>query len=173
MISINNIEDVRDEFRFLIKENLNTGFDPYLNQNFTYILNCSFLCDETFIVNNHQIKYDDQWYVDNYDCLITDEQISYCLNELQTNKYTRRAIIYLGSPETHGICTESIHIHLIKYGLRWSVNMRSNDVTVFQTDLKWNKKWRDWFCNKLSVEPDKIYWNVSNLHIYEKDYKYL
>lgn len=168
--------DVYAELEYHIRHHQCNKFDKATNQEFTELLNCSFLVDKDYIIETDDIKYDDQWYIDNYDPLITQEQIDYCLENIKQDIDTRKAIIYLGGKDGNGICTESIHLNIIKYKgenkLIWSVNMRSSDVSVFPTDIRWHRKWIAYFLDKLNIQCVDVYWNAISFHVYQKDYKY-
>nr|DAF36023.1 MAG TPA: hypothetical protein [Caudoviricetes sp.] len=97
---------------------------------------------------------------------------------------TRQAILIYTQPEMHELstlngmkdwcCTYSQNFKY-EYGkLHLVVNMRSNDA-VFGTnnDIFWAKYLLKRMAKELNLKPGYIFWHADDLHVYERDFKYL
>lgn len=171
-------------------ENNEITYDPTTNQKVIEIQACQFSANSPYIVNHDKVIYDEKWYVDNYDIrlLSTDwnNQYEKNINRLANDPYSRRAFIYMGSPneslEKFPICT--IGMQMILSGdnrniLNWIVNMRSNSVVKYTTDYIWQNKWFERAILDLSLKTKRyinkgeMIWHANSMHIYEEDFKYL
>ncbi|QDP51748.1 MAG: putative thymidylate synthase [Prokaryotic dsDNA virus sp.] len=111
-------------------------------------------------------------------------QYTCALTEL-SNKYSRRATMIYQRPTMHFdateqgkndfVCTNAVTYYIRAKTLRCVVQMRSNDAVLgYKNDYAWQKH----VLNKLAKELDlkcnnEIYWQVQNLHVYAKHFKYL
>lgn len=126
----------------------------------------------------------------NYGKLIFDaslyypSQYDYVLSELVANPNSRRATMIYTYPEIHDeykkdgmndfICTNTVSYYIRKNVLDCVVQMRSNDAIYgYKNDYAWQKKVLDMLSDDLGIEPGTIKWQVQNLHIYERHYRYL
>lgn len=169
-----------------------TKWDPTTNQKIIELQDVHFMAVGPYIVNHDKVLYDDQWYVDNYDVRLIGQdwnrQYFKCIDRLANDPYSRRAVIYMGSPdeclETFPICTMTMHMILDGLDgkvdeLNWIVNMRSNSVIKFTTDYLWQKRWFDRAVEDLSnksgrpIKQGVMFWNADSMHIYEEDFDYL
>lgn len=189
MITRYTTKEIREE---LYNKLLNNEFryDPTTNQNVVEIQDAHFIADSPDIVKHYTILYDNQWYIDNYDIRLIGEdwnrQYFKCIDRLVKDPYSRRAVIYMGSPdeclEEFPICTMTMHMILDGKNLNqmnWIVNMRSNSVIKYSTDYAWQLKWFKRACEDLSkrshryIEMGNMFWNADSMHIYEEDFEYL
>lgn len=103
------------------------------------------------------------------------------LEELQTNRFSRRAIMIYTRPSmwkdynlngrSDFMCTNTVQYLIREDELNVVVNMRSNDMFAgYRNDYAWQKFVADRLALALGVEVGTIYWNVGSLHAYEEQF---
>lgn len=114
-------------------------------------------------------------------------QYERALAELMANRDSRRACIVYNRPsiwteynengKSDFICTNAVTYYIRGDKLHCCVQMRSNDVIFgYRNDYAWQKHVLDKMVDDLNhknfdhVEPGDIYWQVQNLHVYEKHF---
>lgn len=152
----------------------------------------SFECDTEYIIPNFaSTEYDDNWYLTYYEPRIKSKHIihptthefmsqyDYVLRKLQTDRYTRQAMLIMTSETEYDrnglmMCLISMQYFINKNQLDVVVNMRSSDVYRFHQDLLWQKKILSQLVNDYNKDTEhklvcgKIVWNVGSLHIYKQ-----
>ena len=123
------------------------------------------------------------WINSNYGYLIWSEQngaqYENVLRELSTNPDSRRATMIYTRPTMHKdafhegmndfVCTNAVSYAIRGGKLHCIVQMRSNDVVFgYKNDRAWQYHVLIQLAKDLKVEPGDIYWQVQNLHIYER-----
>lgn len=133
----------------------------------------------------------------NYGALIWSpkfySQYYQALTELTTNKDTRRAIMIYNRPsmweeyneggKSDFICTNAVTYYIRDGKIHAVVQMRSNDVVYgYKNDFAWQyhvmeQLRRDYNRHRMAqgvpeeqVETGNIYWQVQNLHVYERHF---
>lgn len=117
-------------------------------------------------------------------------QFQRCLEHLQSDLYTRRAVLIYNRPSMHiewnmggkndFVCTMYQQFLYRDNKLHLFVSMRSNDAVFgYRNDLAWAK----YLLNKMVEELSKsknipiamgnIYWHAVSFHIYEQHFKYI
>lgn len=132
----------------------------------------------------------------NYGHLIHSEkyydQYNNVLEELLHNPNSRRAVMIYNRPsiwieynengKNDFICTNAVSYYIRNGRLHCCVQMRSNDVYYgYRNDYAWQKDVLKRLCfdirlrslSHVALEEGDIYWQVQNLHIYEKHFKFL
>ena len=114
-------------------------------------------------------------------------QYNRAVAELLDNRDSRRACIVYNRPsiwteynengKSDFICTNAVTYYIRGDKLHCCVQMRSNDVIFgYRNDYAWQKHVLDKMVDDLNhknfdhVEPGDIYWQVQNLHVYEKHF---
>jgi len=152
--------------------------------------------------NIHDIDYDPtpaawQYTADNngeinsnYGRLINSplyfNQYNNAKEELQRNSNSRRATMvytrpsiweeYQDNGKNDFICTNAVsfYINSLSSQVDCVVQMRSNDAVYgYKNDYAWHQYVLDRLSNDLGYDSGLIYWQVQNLHIYERHFKYL
>jgi len=152
--------------------------------------------------NIHDIDYDPtpaawQYTADNngeinsnYGRLINSplyfNQYNNALEELQRNSNSRRATMvytrpsiweeYQDNGKNDFICTNAVsfYINSLSSQVDCVVQMRSNDAVYgYKNDYAWHEHILNKLSNDLGYDSGLIYWQVQNLHIYERHFKYL
>jgi len=152
--------------------------------------------------NIHDIDYDPtpaawQYTADNngeinsnYGRLINSplyfNQYNNAKEELQRNSNSRRATMvytrpsiweeYQDNGKNDFICTNAVsfYINSLSSQVDCVVQMRSNDAVYgYKNDYAWHKHILNKLSNDLGYDSGLIYWQVQNLHIYERHFKYL
>lgn len=152
--------------------------------------------------NIHDIDYDPtpaawQYTADNngeinsnYGRLINSplyfNQYNNAKEELQRNSNSRRATMvytrpsiweeYQDNGKNDFICTNAVsfYINSLSSQVDCVVQMRSNDVVYgYKNDYAWHEHVLNKLSNDLGYDSGLIYWQVQNLHIYERHFKYL
>lgn len=114
------------------------------------------------------------------------EQYENALDELIRNPDSRRACMVYNRPsiwleykengKNDFICTNAVTYYIREGYLDCVVQMRSNDVIFgYRNDHAWQKHVRDTMINdlnhsKMNVQAGDIYWQVQNLHVYERHF---
>lgn len=106
--------------------------------------------------------------------------------ELQRNSNSRRATMvytrpsiweeYQDNGKNDFICTNAVsfYINSLSSQVDCVVQMRSNDAVYgYKNDYAWHKYVLNKLSNDLGYDSGLIYWQVQNLHIYERHFKYL
>ena len=127
----------------------------------------------------------------NYGLLIYSEkyfeQYENALDELIKNPDSRRACMVYNRPsiwleykengKNDFICTNAVTYYIRDGYLDCVIQMRSNDVIFgYRNDFAWQKHVRDTMVNdlnhsKMNVQAGDIYWQVQNLHVYERHFE--
>ena len=118
-------------------------------------------------------------------------QLGHVVDELTTNPDSRRACMIYNRPSiwleydkggmSDFICTNAVSYMIRDEKLISVVQMRSNDVVYgYKNDYAWQKWIQREVCDlinidqhenyKTLVKPGDIYWQVQNLHVYEKHF---
>lgn len=114
------------------------------------------------------------------------EQYENALDELIKNPDSRRACMVYNRPsiwleykengKNDFICTNAVTYYIREGYLDCVIQMRSNDVIFgYRNDFAWQKHVRDTMINdlnhsKMNVQAGDIYWQVQNLHVYERHF---
>lgn len=106
--------------------------------------------------------------------------------ELQRNSNSRRATMvytrpsiweeYQDNGKNDFICTNAVsfYINSLSSQVDCVVQMRSNDAVYgYKNDYAWHEYVLNKLSNDLGYDSGLIYWQVQNLHIYERHFKYL
>lgn len=106
--------------------------------------------------------------------------------ELQCNSNSRRATMvytrpsiweeYQDNGKNDFICTNAVsfYINSLSSQVDCVVQMRSNDAVYgYKNDYAWHEHVLNKLSNDLGYDSGLIYWQVQNLHIYERHFKYL
>jgi thymidylate synthase len=106
--------------------------------------------------------------------------------ELQRNSNSRRATMvytrpsiweeYQDNGKNDFICTNAVsfYINSLSSQVDCVVQMRSNDAVYgYKNDYAWHQYILNKLSNDLCYDSGLIYWQVQNLHIYERHFKYL
>jgi thymidylate synthase len=104
--------------------------------------------------------------------------------ELKNNPDSRRAVMIYTRPSIWNeykedgkndfICTNAVSYNRTGKFINAVVQMRSNDAVYgYKNDFAWQKYVLEKLCKDLDYQVGQIYWQVQNLHIYEKHYKFL
>lgn len=106
--------------------------------------------------------------------------------ELQRNNNSRRATMvytrpsiweeYQDNGKNDFICTNAVsfYINSLSSQVDCVVQMRSNDAVYgYKNDYAWHEYVLNKLSNDLGYDSGLIYWQVQNLHIYERHFKYL
>jgi len=131
----------------------------------------------------------------NYGYLVHAErfhnQFTNVVQELNNNVFSRRATMVYTRPsiwteyseqgKNDFICTNAVTYYIRNNKLHCVVQMRSNDVVFgYKNDYAWQKyllnevvnEYLDWNIFD-ELEPGNIYWQVQNLHMYQRHFKLL
>lgn len=87
--------------------------------------------------------------------------------------YTRPSIWeeYYDNGKNDFICTNAVCYYIRDKKLHCVVQMRSNDIWAgYRNDRAWQQYVLNKLADDLDVEVGNIYWQVQNLHCYEKDF---
>ena len=121
----------------------------------------------------------------NYGHLIWSEslftQYEHVFSELQDNPDSRRGSMIYTRPsiwkeynengKNDFICTNSVTYYIRDKILHCVVQMRSNDVIFgYKNDYAWQSFVLNMLASDLGVDTGNIYWQVQNLHVYEKHF---
>ena len=146
------------------------------NTNGTYeIRNICFEVDVPYIISYLDEGVGLDWYKEVYEP-ISEPQINGVVNKLKYNKFNRQAQITMSDHvevynPTH-ICTTSMTYYIENDKVNVSVCMRSNDAKRFPNDVDWQKHTLNKICNKLGMQPGKIFWFAVSFHVYEDEWFY-
>jgi len=121
----------------------------------------------------------------NYGHLIWSEslftQYEHVFSELRHNPDSRRGSMIYTRPsiwkeynengKNDFICTNSVTYYIRDEILHCVVQMRSNDVIFgYKNDYAWQSFVLNMLASDLGIETGNIYWQVQNLHVYEKHF---
>ncbi len=109
------------------------------------------------------------------------EQYNQVLSELKRNPDSRRAVMIYTRPsiwveynengKNDFICTNAVAYYIRDGKLHAVVQMRSNDVVFgYKNDRAWAEFILTDLALNLNLEPGNIYWQVQNLHVYERHF---
>lgn len=115
-------------------------------------------------------------YADKY-----QNQYDQVLNELINNPDSRRASMIYTRPsiwyeynengKNDFICTNSVTYYIRDNKLNCVVQMRSNDVMFgYRNDYAWQEHVLCELADDLRINDGEIYWQVQNLHVYERHF---
>ena len=146
------------------------------NSNGTYeVRNICFEVDVPYVLSylNEGIGLD--WYKEVYEP-VSEPQINGVVAKLKHNKFSRQAQITMSDHvevynPTH-ICTTSMTYYIDNDRVNVSVCMRSNDVKRFPNDVAWQKHTLNKICERLNMQPGKIFWFAVSFHVYEDEWFY-
>ena len=171
-------KDIKNEFIELIQDKTNYRYDKFSNQYFVEIQDCHFIADSEYIIKHNKIIYDNSWYINNYDPVLTYNQFLKAVNNLVYDKYSRKSFMYMGDKQENDICTTGMQMIMKNENkLNWIVNMRSNNIIKYTTDYHWQMSWFDHACFMLSkrigrqILKGTLYWNACSMHVYEEDFE--
>jgi thymidylate synthase len=108
-------------------------------------------------------------------------QYDNCLNELEKNPDSRRAVMIYNRPSIWNeynldgmsdfICTFSTQHFNRNNSLETIVNMRSSDIIFgYRNDFAWFNTVHNRLANDLGIKPGSIFWNAGSAHIYERHF---
>lgn len=131
----------------------------------------------------------------NYGTLIFSDQyynqFDQVVEELMNNPVGRRATMVYNRPSIWAeynkngmsdfICTNAVSYYIRNNELQAVVQMRSNDVVFgYKNDYAWQRYVMQRICDRINlsdqfmfeddIEPGFLYWQVQNLHVYEKHF---
>jgi len=130
-------------------------------------------------------KHPPGWINSNYGwCIFSFQngmQYERVVKELQTNPWSRRAVMIYTRPSMHTdynsggmsdfMCTNAVQYMIRNGKLTAIVQMRSNDIWAgYRNDYAWQKYVLDRLAGDLNVEAGDIIWNAGSLHCYERDF---
>lgn len=146
------------------------------NDNGTYeIRNICFEVDVPYVLSylNEGVGLD--WYKEVYEP-VSEPQIDGVVAKLKHDKFSRQAQITMSDHievynPTH-ICTTSMTYYIENDKVNVSVCMRSNDAKRFPNDVAWQKHTLNKICEKLDMQPGKIFWFAVSFHVYEDEWFY-
>ena len=114
-------------------------------------------------------------------------QYDHVLQELQRNPDSRRACAVYNRPSIHQdwcergkndfICTNAVTYYIREAQLHTVVQMRSNDVVYgYKNDWAWQHSVVQQLCVDLktrypAIRPGRMWWQVQNLHVYERHFQ--
>ena len=148
------------------------------NNNGTYeIKNICFEVDVPYVLNylNEGIGLD--WYKEVYEP-ISEPQIDGVVAKLKNDKFSRQAQITMAdhnevyNPTHICICTTSMTYYIENDRVNVSVCMRSNDAKTFPNDVAWQKHTLNKICERLNMQPGKIFWFAVSFHVYDNEWFY-
>ena len=124
----------------------------------------------------------------NYGYLIwSDEnhnQYMNVLSELSHNQNSRRAVMIYNRPSMHrDYCVDEMSDFVCTYANTFLIRdgklishylMRSNDAVFgYDNDVHWARYVQDMLARDLGVVPGEIIWTATNLHVYERHFKFI
>lgn len=126
-----------------------------------------------------QINSNYGWCIDSKE---NYNQYKHVLQELRTNPTSRRATMIYTRPSMHRdafwegmqdfICTNAVSYYIRNNELHTVVQMRSNDAVYgYKNDRAWQLYVQEKLARDLNIGVGKLYWQVQNLHVYERHYK--
>ena len=133
--------------------------------------------------NYGKLIFGDQYY-NQYD-KVRDELIKNPDGRRATMIYNRPSIWveYNQNGKSDFICTNAVSYYIRDYKLHAVVQMRSNDAVFgYKNDYAWQKEVMQMLCNDINdfneitetfgpiLTPGNLYWQVQNLHVYEKHF---
>jgi thymidylate synthase len=134
------------------------------------------------INSNYGLLVGSQKYHRQYDQVV-DELVKNPFSRRATMVYTRPSIWveYNENGKNDFICTNAVTYYVRKDKLHCVVQMRSNDVVFgYKNDYAWQQYMLKMVCNGYldkrlfdDLTPGNIYWQVQNLHLYERHFKLL
>lgn len=146
------------------------------NSNGTYeVRNICFEVDVPYVLSYLDEGVGLDWYKEVYEP-VSEPQINGVVAKLKHNKFSRQAQITMSDHvevynPTH-ICTTSMTYYIENNRVNVSVCMRSNDVKRFPNDVAWQQHTLNKICERLNMQPGKIFWFAVSFHVYEDEWFY-
>lgn len=146
------------------------------NNNGTYeIRNICFEVDVPYVISYLDEGIGLDWYKEVYEP-VSEPQINGVVAKLKNNRLSRQAQITMSDHievynPTH-ICTTSMTYYIENDRVNVSVCMRSNDAKRFPNDVAWQQYTLNKICEKLNMQPGKIFWFAVSFHVYEDEWFY-
>lgn len=146
------------------------------NNNGTYeIRNICFEVDVPYVLSYLDEGVGLDWYKEVYEP-VSEPQIDGVVAKLKHDKFSRQAQITMSDHvevynHTH-ICTTSMTYYIENDKVNVSVCMRSNDAKRFPNDVAWQKHTLNKICEKLDMQPGKIFWFAVSFHVYDNEWFY-
>lgn len=120
-------------------------------------------------------------------CIWSEEngsQYDHVINELRSNPNSRRATMIYNRPSMHTdfnidgksdfICTYANTFYIRDGKLYSHYLMRSNDAVFgYDNDFAWCRYVQECLASDLKLELGDIIWTTSNLHVYERHFKFI
>lgn len=118
------------------------------------------------------------WSEENYN------QYASVLEELHRNPNSRRAVMIYNRPSMHqDYCTDGMSDFICTYANTFMIRdnklishylMRSNDAVFgYDNDVHWAMYVQKMLAQRLLVEVGDIIWTATNLHVYERHFKFI
>lgn len=146
------------------------------NSNGTYeVRNICFEVDVPYVISYLDEGVGLDWYKEVYEP-VSEPQINGVVAKLKHNKFSRQAQITMSDHvevynPTH-ICTTSMTYYIENDKVNVSVCMRSNDAKRFPNDVAWQKYTLNKICERLNMQPGKIFWFAISFHVYDNEWFY-
>ena len=146
------------------------------NSNGTYeVRNICFEVDVPYVISYLDEGVGLDWYKEVYEP-VSEPQIDGVVAKLKNDKFSRQAQITMSDHvevynPTH-ICTTSMTYYIENDKVNVSVCMRSNDAKRFPNDVAWQQHTLNKICERLNVQPGKIFWFAVSFHVYENEWFY-
>ena len=146
------------------------------NDNGTYeIRNICFEVDVPYVISYLDEGVGLDWYEIVYEP-VSEPQIDGVVAKLKHNKFSRQAQITMSDHvevyNPNHICVISMTYYIENDKVNVSVCMRSNDAKRFPNDVAWQKHILNKICEKLNMQPGKIFWFAVSFHVYDNDWFY-
>ena len=146
------------------------------NDNGTYeIRNICFEVDVPYVISYLDEGVGLDWYEIVYEP-VSEPQIDGVVAKLKHNKFSRQAQITMSDHveiyNPNHICVISMTYYIENDKVNVSVCMRSNDAKRFPNDVAWQKHTLNKICEKLNMQPGKIFWFAVSFHVYDNDWFY-
>ena len=146
------------------------------SNNGTYeVRNICFEVDVPYVISYLDEGVGLDWYKEVYEP-VSEPQIDGVVSKLKHNKFSRQAQITMSDHvevynPTH-ICTTSMTYYIENDKVNVSVCMRSNDAKRFPNDVVWQQHTLNKICERLNIQPGKIFWFAVSFHVYEDEWFY-
>lgn len=146
------------------------------NSNGTYeVRNICFEVDVPYVISYLDEGVGLDWYKEVYEP-VSEPQINGVIAKIKHNKFSRQAQITMSDHvevynPTH-ICTTSMTYYIDNDKVNVSVCMRSNDAKRFPNDVVWQQHTLNKICERLNMQPGKIFWFAVSFHVYDNEWFY-
>lgn len=146
------------------------------SNNGTYeVRNICFEVDVPYVISYLDEGVGLDWYKKVYEP-VSEPQIDGVVSKLKHNKFSRQAQITMSDHievyNTTHICTTSMTYYIENDKVNVSVCMRSNDAKRFPNDVVWQQHTLNKICERLNMQPGKIFWFAVSFHVYENEWFY-